>query len=426
MARNNYRKRTRKISNKASVSLHPALENLKERLSSPRLRATSTLISYLVTGANFLAGLKGDQAPTDSDFRRYFIRRRQQRISERTLRKEFFHLKKLAIANNWSWPFGAEVTPNMTRQKKTRTKALATANKTATRLHPALENLVERLSSPRLRATSTISTYLVIGRNFLAGLSDDRQPTDSDFRRYFMKRRDKGTSERTLRKEFFCLKKLAVANNWSWPFTSDDTPYPEDEPRAPVFLPAQVEQLIKARAKLSRGERFFLAVATTWIVRREELSRIKKRDYDGETFVINTAKQGRKVKHLIPDALKPIFADYRPKELSPQALSEMLQRICAKAGLKHRKGYGWDSIRYRLNTLLKDVCLPQNGLNPSLLNDYAHWKQSAGGRYMETDMTEHYRHPEILDTDPYGLDKVIYSVHPFLPLWGRKPYGSLP
>jgi len=31
-----------------------------------------------------------------------------------------------------------------------------------------------------------------------------------------------------------------------------------------------------------------------------------------------------------------------------------------------------------------------------------------------------YRHPEILDSDPHGLDRVIYSVHPFLPLWQKK------
>jgi hypothetical protein len=39
---------------------------------------------------------------------------------------------------------------------------------------------------------------------------------------------------------------------------------------------------------------------------------------------------------------------------------------------------------------------------------------------MDTDMTEYYRRPEILDTDPYGIDRVIYSIHPFLPLWEKK------
>jgi len=239
------------------------------------------------------------------------------------------------------------------------------SNNASISLHPALENLKERLSSPRLKAASTISTYLATSARFLSGLGKDREPTDSDFRRYFIRRRRQGISERTLRKEFFCLKKLAIANNWPWPFGPDDTPYPEDEAQSHPLLPEQVEQLIKARAKLSKGERFYLAVATTWPVCREELSRIKKRDYDGETFIIHTVRHGKVAKHLIPDVLKPIFADYRPKEHSPSALSIMFRRICAKARLEHRKGYGWHSIRYALNNVLKEISLPENRLSSS-------------------------------------------------------------
>ena len=408
------------MSNNASISLHPALENLKERLSSPRLKAASTISTYLATSARFLSGLGKDREPTDSDFRRYFIRRRRQGISERTLRKEFFCLKKLALANGWVWPFGAEGTSAMRPPRKKRTKALATVNKAVNRLHPALEKLVECLSSPRLRAAGTITSYLVTGANFLSGLKDNQVPTDSDFRRYFIRRRQENISERTLRKEFFCLKKLALANDWNWPFTSDDTPYPEEETQLPALKQAEVEQLIKARAKLSKAERFYLAVATTWIVRREGMSRIKKRDYDGETFIIHHARQGRRAKHLIPDSLKQVFADYRPREHNPSALSIMFRRICAKAGLEHKRGSGWDSISYSLNTLLKDECLPQDRLSPSLLDDYAYREKKSSGRHAKTDMNEDYRHPEILDTDPYGLDKVVYSVHPFLPLWEKK------
>jgi len=308
----------------------------------------------------------------------------------------------------------------MVKRKRTTKKALAIANKTDIRHHPALENLRERLSSPRLRAPGTLTSYLITGANFLSDLKDNQAPTDSDFRRYFIRRRQQGISERTLRKEFFHLKKLAIANNWAWPFEKDDAPYPEDEPQAHAFLPAEVEQLIKARAKLSRAERFFLAVATTWIVRREDLSRIKKRDYDGETFVIQHSKHGRKVKHLIPDCLRPIFADYRPKELSPAALSLMFHRICNKAGLEDKKGYGWHSIRYTLTTMLA-ARLPQNSLDPALIADYSGWsRKTMGGGFGGAAMVGIYRRPEILDTDPYGRDKVIYSVHPFLPLWQKK------
>jgi hypothetical protein len=45
-------------------------------------------------------------------------------------------------------------------------------------------------------------------------------------------------------------------------------------------------------------------------------------------------------------------------------------------------------------------------------------------RYSTTAMVAIYRRPEILDTDPYGIFRVIYSVHPFLPLWGPKPHGK--
>jgi len=420
MARNNYMKRTRKISNNTSISLHPALENLKERLSSPRLKAASTISTYLETSAKFLSGLGKDREPTDSDFRRYFIRRRHQGISERTLRKEFFHLKKLAIANNWPWPFGAEGTSGMTPPIKNRTKALATVNKAVNRLHPALEKLVERLSSPRLRAPGTISSYLDTGRRFLSGLDGDREPTDSDFRRYFTRRREQGISERTLQKEFFHLKKLALANKWPWPFTADDTPYPEEVAQLPFLEQAEVEQLIKARARLSKAERFYLAVATTWIVRREELRRIKKRDYDEDSIILHTAKHGKMAKHLIPDCLKPVFADYRAKEHSPVALSIMFKRICEKAGLEHKPRTGWHSIRYTLTTLLKEVYLPQNKQSPSLLDDYAHWKVKAGGRYAGGNMTEYYRRPELVYKDPSDIDRIIYSIHPFLPLWEKK------
>jgi len=308
----------------------------------------------------------------------------------------------------------------MATSKKNKKKALALANKPALKLHPALEKLVERLSSPRLRAPGTLSSYLVTGSCFLSGLKGTRVPTDSDFRQYFIRRRREGISERTLRKEFFHVKKLALANGWPWPFEADDTPYPEDEAQTHKFLPEQVKQLINAKSKLSNAERFYLAIATTWIVRREELSRIKKRDYDAETFIIHTAKHGRKVKALIPDVLKPIFADYRPKEHSPSALSLMFTRICAKAGLEYQKGFGWHSIRYALTTALRPALIA-NRIDPAILANYVGWsRQSQSKEFGDIPMMADYTRPEILYTDSYGIFKVVYSVHPFLPLWQKK------
>ena len=138
----------------------------------------------------------------------------------------------------------------MATRMQNKKKAFATANITAPKLHPALEKLVERLSSPRLRAPGTLSSYLVTAAAFLSGLKGARVPTESDFRQYFIRRRREGISERTLRKEFFQVKKLALANGWPWPFEKDDTPYPEDEAQSHPLLPEQIEQLIKARGEV--------------------------------------------------------------------------------------------------------------------------------------------------------------------------------
>jgi len=308
----------------------------------------------------------------------------------------------------------------MAPKKQAKPKAVARSAKTDPSSHPALAKLEERLTSPRLRPASTVNSYLVTAANFLSGLKDGDVATDDDFRRYFIRRRREKISERTLRKEFFHLKKLALANGWDWRLQADDAPYPEDEAQSHPLLPDQVEVLVRARSKLSPAETFYLAVATTWIVRREDLSRIKKRDFDGETFIIHHSKRGRNVRHLIPDALRPVFAEYRPKQHDPSTLSLMFHRICAKAGLEHQRGMGWHSLRHTLTTMIA-ARLPQNSLDPALIADYGGWSRKAmGGFFGGETMVGIYRHPDILDTDPHGMDKVIYGIHPFLPLWQKK------
>ncbi len=280
-----------------------------------------------------------------------------------------------------------------------------------------LENLKERLSAPRLRAPGTLQSYLETAERFLTWLGDGKEPTDSDFRQYFIHRREQDISERTLRKEFFHLKKLALANGWKWTFTADDTPFSEEEPNAPALMPDDIERLIKAQQLYLKSERFYLAISTTWGCRREELARIKKRDYDDNSILIRTAKHGRRVRHLIPDVLKPIFEAYRPKQHTPTALSIMFHRICRKAGIKIEKGYSFHSIRRTLRTLL-EWRLAENRLPLSLVADYQGWSKTTKGiAYGGAPMLGVYAHPEVLSSDPFATDRLIYPVHPFLPWW---------
>ncbi len=88
-----------------------AISKLELGLSSPRERPPGTVNSYLQTARSFLRWRASMQPlsvllpVTPEDFRRYFVWRRQNGISERTLAKEFAHLGKLARSNSWDWPF---------------------------------------------------------------------------------------------------------------------------------------------------------------------------------------------------------------------------------------------------------------------------------------------------------------------------------
>jgi integrase len=104
------------LTEKEYNQLPAAVKKLVIRLSSPRLRSPGTLNSYLQTARRFFRIIGAVKRATDDDFRRYFIARRSQKISERTLAKEFYHLKKLAQANHWGWPFQREDVPTTYEQ----------------------------------------------------------------------------------------------------------------------------------------------------------------------------------------------------------------------------------------------------------------------------------------------------------------------
>lgn len=294
-----------------------------------------------------------------------------------------------------------------------------------------LENLKLVLTSPRERAPGTITSYLQTGRFFLKFLGDRQMPAGKDdtaaaeagriFRRFFLHRREQGISDRTRTKEFVQLKKLVEANNWPWPFTSDDKPVAEEEPFAPAFMPEEIETLIKARDEYSKGELFYLAVSTTWGLRREEMVRIRKRDYNEQTIKIKIAKQkGRalRIEHIIPDEINSILQDYHPKLKSRGSLTYAFYRVLNKAGIERRKGYGWHSIRRTLRTLL-EWNLAENRLPLSLVADYMGWSKTQKGIvYGAAPMLGVYAHPEIMSADPFGIDRLVLGVHPFVKHWG--------
>ncbi len=260
----------------------------------------------------------------------------------------------------------------------------------------------------------TISSYMSTAQRFLTWLGKKKSPTEADYDRYFADRRRQGISERTLLTQSFQIQKLAQANGWPWNYTADDRPLPKDEPFQAVLTMGQIEQLIMAQKKYTDGERFYLAVGTVFACRREALSQIKKRHYDDKTILIHGVHKGRTIRHLIPDGLKPIFAEYRSREHNPTSLSEMFQRICRKADMQLDKGFGWDSVRRILDSEA-EYFLAENRLPASLWGDFVGWSKATKGQlYPGSRVDRRYSHPEIPSGDPCYIDRLVFAAIPCL------------
>ena len=280
-----------------------------------------------------------------------------------------------------------------------------------------LENLKLVLSSPRPRARDTLTTYLSIASQFLNWLGDKIPPDDMDLRRYFLKRREEGKKENTLRTIFAVLERLYRANHWDWPLESEDRPEAPSEIATPAFTREEVEQLIKNRELYYKGDCFYLAIATIYAPRRIELARIKKRDIRDNTLHIDTAKHGEKRTHLIPDEIMPYIEAYRPRENNVSSLSAMFDRICRKGLGEKKHGYGWHSFRRTLDTLLP-TALAKADKPLTLVGYFMRWnRKSTGSRFLGTPMGGVYARPEILSSDPFFVDREVFEVHPILPLW---------
>jgi hypothetical protein len=287
-----------------------------------------------------------------------------------------------------------------------------------------LENLKLILTSPRERAKGTITSYLQTARTFLKWYGNTEPPTDLDFRRFFLYRQEKGISKRTRAKEFAHLQKLATANGWKWPFGRDDRPVPDEDTSSPAFTPEEVEILIKAHTYYSPAETWYLAVSTTWGLRREEMITIRKKDYTDTVLKVKIAKQkGRLLvlDHLIPEEIRPMMLAYHPKIGNINSLSYLFYRIMDKSGIGQRKGYGWHSIRRTLRTVL-EWNLAEHRLPLSLVADFMGWsKAQKGAIYGGAPMLGVYSHQEIMSSEPFAVDRKIISVHPFIQYWSQQP-----
>jgi len=176
------------------------------------------------------------------------------------------------------------------------------------------------------------------------------------------------------------------------------------EVNRPSFTTDQVVHIIsRAREVCNERELSFLAAASVYGLRREEIGTLEVRD---GVVRVNGAKGGESSLQLIPDAVKDYMRGYRGCG-DVAYMTKVFRRIMRKVGLEVGRGYGWHSIRRALATELA-----LRGVSALNILRFMRWSDSS--LEGEFGMLAIYARRE-----QDKIDRSIFEVHPFLPIWRR-------
>jgi hypothetical protein len=220
---------------------------------------------------------------------------------------------------------------------------------------------------------------------------------------YLCRLREQGYRQSSIDVMVRPVKLLAQIQEWHFPRLA--MPKVRDaDVRRPILSREEVNRMIRrGKEVLSGSELAYLALSTTYGLRREELSSLGR--IDGKVTV-KTVKGGPVTTHVVPDEIRGYLAAYEKTGVSH--MSHMFQRTVNKVGLSLVGGkYGWHAIRRALATepLYRDV---------SLVNVVRFMRWSDGSLKGEFGMLALYgkRNQE-------EVDRSVFRVHPFLRIWSE-------
>jgi integrase len=225
----------------------------------------------------------------------------------------------------------------------------------------------------------------------------------ADVVKFVAELRQEGMKQNSINARLKALRLLCQIQNWDGGFPRVAMPKVKDsEVNRPSFNTDQVVHIIsRAKEVCSERELGFLAVASVYGLRREEIGTLEVND---GVVKVNGAKGGEVTFQIIPDAIKDYMKDYRACK-DVRYMTRVFQSIMSKVGLQVDRGYGWHSIRRALATELamRDV---------SALNIVRFMRWSDASLKGEFGMLAIYARRE-----QDKIDKSIFEVHPFLNAW---------
>jgi len=224
-----------------------------------------------------------------------------------------------------------------------------------------------------------------------------------DVVRYLCYLREQGYRQSSIDVMVRPVKLLAQIQGWPFPRLAMPKVRDGDVSR-PILSQDEVCLMIKrGKQVLSARELAYLALSTTYGLRREELSSLGR--IDGKVTV-NTVKGGPVTTHVVADEIGPYLAAY--ERTGVRYMSFLFRRMIEKVGISLAgDNYGWHAIRRALATelLYRDV---------SLINVVRFMRWSDGTVKGQFGMLAIYGKRKQEE-----VDRSVFKVHPFLAIWSE-------
>lgn len=270
--------------------------------------------------------------------------------------------------------------------------------------------------------------YEAVIRGYLDELGESTTDRNSVERR-IATLRELGYSDGTIDWHYRIIRAAFRANGVEWPFRRGEGPGIRERE---VLALAMDENLVRRVIYAARRDRekqrhlmpydtLYLALSTTYAMRRAELADLSRDviDHERHLIYVETKKHGRQRWHLIPEPIRPYvysaLPDLRP--MTPSALTKVFKRLERYAGIPHTTELGWHGFRRMI-----DRRLLQAGLDEFTINNFFRWKRS------KSNMVQRYADLTVVGEGVEGItqaaggreiDESVFSHHPFLPFWSE-------
>jgi len=205
---------------------------------------------------------------------------------------------------------------------------------------------------------------------------------------------------------WYAIKKYFKAREIPWKLDKGDYPkLDKTKINKPILPKADVIRLIEIIKEIGEPEeKMFLAICSTYGVRRVEVCSLTEQDIDRKENIlhIQAAKGGEERYHLIPEEIRPYIYPWNfNKEMSTTHASIIFNDIMEKAEVENERGTGWHALRRRLTTELVSTGLPAMEVY-----NFTRWKDRSTGMLVE------YYNPDFKE-----VDEKIFKKHPFIEMW---------